>query len=162
MKVIYSFILIEVLLCIESCCLVCPRLSNDTPVECSRLIVNRLEQDIDLKIYSPFSLDVGNIKRDNIWLMEKIAIVEEFEPFDFLNANIDSVVVYALDGKTLKVWRKSEQNEEGHHFFDESSHKKREWEDRKYTYYEWTFELLPEDIQGEISGLEARFKEYGF
>ena len=84
MKVIYSFILIEVLLCIESCCLVCPRLSNDTPVECSRLIVNRLEQDIDLKIYSPFSLDVGNIKRDSIWLMEKIAIVEEFEPFDFL------------------------------------------------------------------------------
>ena len=144
-KVIYSFVLIGILLSIESCYFFRSP-SNDTPVVCSRLIINCLEQDIKLKIYTPFSLDVANIKQDSIWLMEKIAISEELEPFEFLNANIDSVAVYALDGKTLKVWRKSEQNEENQQFFDESFWKKREWEDERHTYHEWTFELLPEDI----------------
>lgn len=145
-KVIYSFILIGILLSIESCYLF-RHPSDDTPVMCSRLIVNRLGQDINFKIYTPFSLSTANIKQDSIWLMEKIAIAEEFEPFKFLNANIDSVVVYTLNGKTLNVWHKSGKNEEKQQFFNESSWKKREWEDKKYTYHEWTFELLPEDIK---------------
>ncbi|MDE7073888.1 MAG: hypothetical protein K2O69_02380 [Odoribacter sp.] len=106
-----------------------------------------MERDISLRIYTPFSLDSANIKQDSIWLMDKVAISEEFEPFEFLNANIDSVGVYALDGKTLKVWRKSEQDEDKRSFFHEHFYQKREWVDGKYTYYEWTFELLPEDIQ---------------
>lgn len=69
------------------------------------------------------------------------------EPFEHLKSCIDSAAVYALDGKTLKVWRKSEQNGENQQFFDESFWKKREREDKGHTYHEWTYELLPENLK---------------
>ncbi len=55
-----------------------------------------------------------------MWIMQKQAISEEIKPFEYLNADIDSVVVYDNNGKMLKVWRKFEQIEDKRQFFDES------------------------------------------
>lgn len=76
--------------------------------------------DVVFKIYTPFNLRVGNIKQDSMWIMQKQAISEEIKPFEYLNADIDSVVVYDNNGKMLKVWRKFEQIEDKRQFFDES------------------------------------------
>ena len=145
-KVIYSFILIGILLSIESCYFF-RRSPEDDPVRHYWFIVNRLEQDIIFKVYTPSRLDVGNIQQDSIWLMEDVIIAMGVEPFEYLNAGTDSIGVYALDGKTLKVWRKSEQNEDKRPFFYAPFWQKREWKEYGCIYYGWTFELLPEDIK---------------
>ena len=148
-KVIYSFALIGILLSIESCYFF-RRPLDDTPVDHSWLIVNRLEQDIIFKVYAPSYLNVGDIKQDSIWLMKNTIIAMGVEPFGYLKDCIDSVGVYTLDGKTLKVWRTSEQYEDERPFFYKPFWQKREWEEggrRGFINYEWTFELLPEDIK---------------
>ena len=144
-KVICSFALIGILLSIESCYFF-RRPVGDTPVEHSWLIVNRLEYGVTVKVYAPSYLNVGDVKQDSIWLMKNTIIAMGVEPFEYLKAGIDSVGVYTLDGKTLKVWRKSEQNEDERPFFYESFWQKREWQEWRHI-YEWTFELLPEDIR---------------
>lgn len=144
-KVSYSVILIGVLLGLESC-YIFRKPGDDTDVMCSRLIVNQLDQDVIVKVYSPFNLRVGNIEQGNNWLMEKQGISDEIRPFEEMNAGIDSVVIYSVDDKTLKVWRKPEQTEDKRQFFDESSWKKREWKEGNYINYEWTFELVSEDF----------------
>ncbi len=118
-KVIYRFILIGILLNFESCYFF-QRPLDDTNVECSWFITNYLKMDVVFKIYTPFNLRVGNIKQDSMWIMQKQAISEEIKPFEYLNADIDSVVVYDNNGKMLKVWRKFEQIEDKRQFFDES------------------------------------------
>ncbi len=118
-KVIYRFILIGILLNFESCYFF-QRPLDDTNVECSWFITNYLKMDVVFKIYTPFNLRVGNIKQDSMWIMQKQAISEEIKPFEYLNADIDSVVVYGNNGKMLKVWRKFEQIEDKRQFFDES------------------------------------------
>lgn len=144
-KISYSAILIGILLSIESCYFF-RRPSADLDVDHSWFIVNRLEQDIIFKVYTPFDLKVGNIKQDSIWLMENVIIAMGVEPFEYLNAGIDSVVVYSTDGKSLKVWRKWAQTEDKRQFFDENSWKKRECKEGGYINYEWTFELVSEDF----------------
>ena len=147
-KVIYSFTLLGILLSIESCYFF-RRSLDDIDVKHSWLIVNRSEQDIIFKVYAPSYLNIGDIKQDSVWLMENTIIAMGVEPFEYLTASIDSVGVYALDGKTLKVWHTSEQNEDERPFFYEPFWQKREWEEdgRGFINYEWTFELLPEDIR---------------
>ena len=58
----------------------------------------------------------------------------------------DSVVVCNIKGDELIVWKESQRNEPGKQFFNEKYWQKREWEDGRYTYHEWTFELLAEDL----------------
>ena len=66
--------------------------------------------------------------------------------YDF-NTIDDSIVVYNIKGDELIVWKESQRNAPGKQFFNEEYWQKREWKEEKYTYYEWTFELLPEDIK---------------
>lgn len=75
-KVIYGFILIGILSGIESCYFF-RRPLDDTPVDHSWLIVNRLKQDITFKVYTPSYLDVGDVKQDSIWLMKHVSIAME-------------------------------------------------------------------------------------
>lgn len=58
----------------------------------------------------------------------------------------DSVVVYSSVNKKMKVWREFDRGLPDKQFFNESFWAKKEWKEGKYTHYEWTFEILPEDI----------------
>lgn len=145
-KFIYSVIFIGIFLKLESC-YVFHKPDDDTDIMCSRLIVNHLNQNIILKVYSPFDLRSGNIGQDSSWLMEKQGFSDEIRPFDEMNTGIDSIVVYSVDGKILKAWRKFQKTENKRQFFDESSWKKREWKGGNYINYEWTFELVTEDLK---------------
>ncbi|MDE7073889.1 MAG: hypothetical protein K2O69_02385 [Odoribacter sp.] len=145
-KVVYSFALIGILLSIESCYFF-RRSSFDTNVAYSWLIINQQEQEVIFKVYSQSDVEVKNMKQDSVWLMRRQIMSETIEPFEFLNATIDSIGVYSIDDKVLKMWYPSERFEEGIQFFKEESWKKEECGERNYLCYEWTFELLPEDIQ---------------
>lgn len=70
-----------------------------------------------------------------------------FNGIDNYNVIDDSVVISNMKGEILIVWKESQNREDGKQFFNERYWKKREWEEGKYLYHEWTFELLPEDIQ---------------
>lgn len=59
----------------------------------------------------------------------------------------DSIVISNMKGGILIVWKESQYREDGKQFFNERYWKKREWDEGNYLYHEWTFELLPEDIQ---------------
>jgi hypothetical protein len=59
----------------------------------------------------------------------------------------DSVAIYSMTGEKLKVWKEFGKDLPGKQFFNESYWTKREWEEGKYTHYEWTFEILPEDLE---------------
>jgi len=95
------------------------------------------------EFFSPFDkgMGIGNSPSD--------ATFESFYAYN--TEKEDSVTVSSLTHKTLKVWKESDQNSSVKQFFKESSWSKKEWktEDLKageYTHYEWTFEILPEDI----------------
>lgn len=82
--------------------------------------------------------EAGILQRDEgkemfRWLLD--AIVAE-----------DSLTVFNKDHVKLKTWIESQRNDPGKQFFNEKYWEKRKWESG-YMFHEWTFELLPEDIQ---------------
>ncbi|MDR1518224.1 MAG: hypothetical protein LBS52_09100 [Dysgonamonadaceae bacterium] len=71
-----------------------------------------------------------------------------FDSFYWARSGVeDSVVVYSMTGEKLKVWKESGKDLPGKQFFNESYWTKREWKEGKYTRYEWTFEILPKDLE---------------
>ena len=58
----------------------------------------------------------------------------------------DSLRIFDLNNVMLKTWVQFQRNTPGKQFFNEEYWQKREWKEEKYTYHEWTFELLPEDL----------------
>ncbi|MDE5611751.1 MAG: hypothetical protein K2I90_07030 [Odoribacter sp.] len=146
-------ILIGMALTLDSCLLfyfvnLFKDLDDEEFVICSRIVINKTGQDVTLKVFSEYDTLSRNIMQDSIcFLEEKYGIFVDFYPFEFLNATSDSVVVYSKSNEILRKWYKSEQAEEGVQFFKEDSWKKRAWQNGNDSCYEWTFELLPEDIQ---------------
>ena len=63
-----------------------------------------------------------------------------------LNTIDDSVVITNMRGETVKIWKESRRNDPNKQFFNEDFWEKKEWEEGRYIYREWTFEILPEDI----------------
>lgn len=106
-----------------------------------------MDQDIILNVFGEFDHRAQKIERDSSWLMERNGISVDLEPFEYMNLDLDSVVVYSVKGGTLKVWRKSEQSEEGKHFFNENSWQKKEWKEGIFPFQEWIFKLVSGDIQ---------------
>lgn len=106
-----------------------------------------MDQDIILNVFGEFDHRAQQIERDSSWLMERNGISVDLEPFEYMNLALDSVVVYSVEGVTLKVWRKSDQPKEGRHFFNENSWQKMEWKEGIFPFQEWIFKLVSEDIQ---------------
>lgn len=59
----------------------------------------------------------------------------------------DSLTIFDSNNVLLRTWVQSQRNDSGKQFFNEQYWQKREWKEGKYTYHEWTFELLPEDLE---------------
>lgn len=140
------FSVIGIMLILSSCYFF-RRPTSDTSLQYFRLIVNQMDKDIILKAFGEFDHRVQIIEQDSSWLMERNGISQELKPFEYMNLALDSVVVYSVEGVTLKVWRKSEQSEEGKHFFNENSWQKKEWKEGIFPFQAWIFKLVPEDIQ---------------
>lgn len=145
------WILIGMALTLNSCLLfyfanLFKDLDEEEYIMCSRAVVNKTGQDVVLKVFSEHDTLSRNIMQDSICFIEKeYDILVDSNPFEYLNTMLDSVVVYSKSNEILRKWYKSEQAEEGVQFFKEDSWEIRIWQDG--TCYEWTFELLPEDIQ---------------
>ena len=117
----------------------------DMNVKYSQLILNQSGQDIILKIFGKSDNRVQHIGLDSCWLMRERPYSEDVNPFVEMN-HLDSIVMCSAEDNILKVWRNSEKTQKGKQFFNEDFWEKKEWEEGKYIYREWTFEILPEDI----------------
>lgn len=67
----------------------------------------------------------------------------------FFNHNVveDTMFMYSQDSVLLKVWTESNRFGDGKQLFNESYWTKKSWTDDYYIYTEYTFDLMPEDIQ---------------
>lgn len=107
-----------------------------------------------LKVGESKTFDRGGVSKDG---------VVDFQDFFSVyinggNSSYQTVEIYNADKtKLLKKWRISESTNSGRQFFNESYWTKKEWSSTDpyehftdqsgwYNYYEWTFEILPEDI----------------
>lgn len=113
--------------------------------------VTNLTKD-SLVIQATFSYEPVVLVHDTTILIDHTAFQKDdnecfFQGIYNFNTIDDSVVVCNMKGDILIVWKESQRNDSGKQFFNEKYWEKREWEDGKYTYHEWTFELLPEDVK---------------
>lgn len=100
--------------------------------------------------YFPFHASVPN---DSIVLIFRTEFTRHDEGKDKFNMILDAIFteeslsIFDMNNVMLKTWIQSQRNDPGKQFFNEKYWKKRVWEEENYLYHEWTFELLPEDIQ---------------
>lgn len=128
------------------------KIGDDWHFKCTRMVVNRMERDVVMTFFTGQHIWFENIGQDStLYLDRETYISHECIPFDYLNAGVDSVVIYSKDAGRLCAWRNLEESGEGRQFFQEDSWKVRVWEEERTTNYEITFELLPADTRNQIS-----------
>ncbi len=125
---------------------------RDPRNKCEWYVTNLAQDSLLIKTSFSYFVDPIIFIHDTTILIDNTAFQKHSDEIFFqgmynFNTIDDSVVVCDVKGEQLIVWKESQRNAPGRQFFHEKYWKKREWVDGKYTYYEWTFELLPEDIQ---------------
>ena len=120
---------------------------------CEWYITNLAKDSLLIRTHHTYSFEAPRLLiQDSTILIDNTAFEKWSNEIFFqglynFNAIDDSVIVYDMKGNELIVWTESQRNDPGKQFFNEKYWQKREWKEGKYTYHEWTFELLPEDIK---------------
>lgn len=121
------------------------------PINRCEWYVTNLTKD-SLLIKTTFSYEPIILIQDTTMLIDNTAFQKRSNEIFFqgmynFNTIDDSVVVCNMKGDELIVWKESQRDAPGKQFFNEKYWQKREREDGKYTYHEWTFELVTEDFK---------------
>ncbi|MDD2530690.1 MAG: hypothetical protein PHN41_05620 [Bacteroidales bacterium] len=94
-----------------------------------------------------------SINSDSLLCITSIGIGKDYSKSLFTALYIgrvvdDTIWFYSQDSVLLRMWTKFNNNEQNKEFFRESDWKIKQWKesDKKYIYTDYTFEILPEDL----------------
>jgi hypothetical protein len=131
--------------------------------KCIWVVKNNTGEDIWIKSGLSSNASDKCLKVNELYTFRRVG-VSKGENIDFQDLFIayihsndplyQTLEIYNNDKTTLlKKWTVSELTNSGRQFFNEAYWSKKEWKgqgddysEKWYNYYEWTFEILPEDI----------------
>jgi len=146
---VFNYLIVTLIIMIQACD---PSDYRDPRNKCEWFLKNSTGNTIILlkNFYSP-NYDI--VPNDSTITVYGAGIASFEETPDMFNWILDAIVledslkIFDSNNVLLKTWIQSQRNDSGKQFFNEQYWQKREWKEGKYTYHEWTFELLPEDIK---------------